>query len=121
MTQKVNGSIKQGFWYSRDVRFLKIEIADDAAAVTATDFVTDATTEVVNSRLEGIVELASARGTVMGITVESATVVHMVVDVNSAYGEAGIADELKAAIELDADIATATVTEFEGFEGRAYA
>lgn len=118
MTDKVNGSVVQGVWFSPGVNVFSLTVTDAGGAVAPTTFVADATTEVVSSRLESVLSVVSTRGTILGISVESDTVVHVMIDTSHAIEEVGIAAELQTAIAaVSADIQTAAIVVFDGFRG----
>lgn len=103
MTERVNGSPKEGIWFSADVRFL---------AVTATggDFANDVANEVVNSGLEMSIEALATRGTVIGLNVVDATNFEVIVDYAQAYDDAAVVTEVEALIDAIAGLSASAIT-----------
>ncbi len=85
MVVRVKGAIRQGVWFSADVRFVQLTVD---TTTFLTDLVADETEAQqlagVNSILEQVVEVFSTRATVIGLSVETASIVQLMVD----YGQA---------------------------------
>ncbi len=127
MVVRTNGAPRQGVWFSADVRFVQL-------TVTGGDFVNDLTivtsdprqADVVNSGLEQVIEILQTRGTVIGLSVASATVSQFIVDygqaidplAGSALGNQtaqNIASELETAIDAISGFSSAALVVEEGF------
>ncbi len=82
MVTRVNGGVVEGLWFSADVTFAEL-------SVTGATFATDVATPAPDSSLELVIEAVQSRGTVIGISVESETIVHLIIDYAQAYGTSG--------------------------------
>lgn len=136
MVTRTNGAPRQGVWFSADVRLVSVTVdtttflTDLTVAATGT---TDRQADVPNSVLEQVIEVLQTRGTVVGMTVETASIAHFMVD----YGQAidplagsslgnqtaqNIEAELEnaiIAIDAPANVTTCAVAVFDGFQGVA--
>lgn len=92
MVVRVQGGPQEGLWFSANVVFAEL-------VVTGATFVTDLAGgddsgtppvgDEVNSSLEVVLEAVETRGTVIGVDLESETVVHLLIDYGQAYGTSG--------------------------------
>jgi len=114
MVVRIKGAPRQGVWFSADVRFLDL-------TVTNGDFVNDLTivttdprqADVVNSTLEVVIEAVATRGTVIGVTVEDATHVNLMVDYAQAYDPDSVVLGNQDAIGVIAEV-TALIDAHDG-------
>lgn len=87
MVDRTNGAPRQGVWFSSDVRFVQLTVdtatflADLTVAATGTTARQD---DVPNSILEQVIEVLQTRGTVIGMSIETASIAQFMVD----YGQA---------------------------------
>jgi len=116
MVDRVKGGPKQGVWFSADVRFL-------ALTVVGSTFTADLAADPagVNSDLEQVLEAIATRGTVIGLTVASDTVVNVMVDYAQAYDDAAVVTEVEALIDAIAGLSGATFVVEAGFGAQALA
>lgn len=129
MVTRINGAPAQGVFFSKDVRFVSVTI-DTGTTAFLTDLTVTTTSprqaDAPNSDLEQIVEIMSQRGSVIGMTVASDSVVHFMVD----YGQAidplagtaiggqtaqGVGAALELEIEALATVTAATIAVQQGF------
>lgn len=95
-------SPESGLWFSADVVFAEL-------SVTGATFATDLATPTVGSSLDVVLEAVSQRGTVIGLDVESETIVHLLLDYAQAYSTSGttvgnqVAQDILDDIEGDID------------------
>lgn len=81
MTQKINGAVKPGAWFERNVAFVKLTFSKDITALADTDLVTYGTTtpvsagtvaasafDVVESALAQALNTVSTKATVIGVS-----------------------------------------------------
>jgi len=131
MVTRINGAVRQGVWFSADVRFVGLVVDTSTYLSDLTVTTTDPRqADVVNSDLEIALEAIAARGTLIGVTVEDANTVHCIVD----YGQAvdplagsslggqtaqDIEAEIEAAVIANTTATTAAITVFNGFSGLA--
>lgn len=117
MVTKVNGLPQRGFWFSADVRTLRI------VATAGGDFVNDADgVNGVDSELEQVIEAVQQYATVIGVSIEAAGVLNVIVDYANQF-TAGNSEttagsvELALAADIDAvgNLATITVDTHDGF------
>lgn len=112
MVARVNGAPKEGVWVERNVKFLQITVTGMTAA-------TDIANEVVNSGLEQVLEAVATRGTLLGLSVASETVIHVMLGYAGAHDttDDAIGLELEAAINAVAtpDLSAAAVVVADGF------
>lgn len=120
MVVRVNGAPRQGVWFSADVRFVQV-------TVTGGDFLADLTVvttdprqaDVVDSGLEQVLEILATRGTVIGLSVESATVIQTIVDYGQAIDPlAGSALGNQVQFDVAADLET-QIDAISGFSSAA--
>ena len=120
MVTRINGAPAQGVFFSKDVRFVSVTI-DTGTTAFLTDLTVTSTSprqaDAPNSDLEQIVEIMSQRGSVIGMTVASDSVVNFMVDYGQAIDPlAGTAignqtaQGVGAALELEIETNLATVT-----------
>jgi len=107
MVTRVNGAPRQGAWFSAGVRFVEL-------TVDTTTFLTDltvaGTADVVNSDLEIVIELLQQRGTVIGMSVETASIVQFMVDYGQAVDPlAGTAIGNQTAQNIEAEFEAAVI------------
>ena len=119
MVTKVNGFPQRGVWFSADVAFLNIN-------VTGGDFVNDCDgVNGADSDLEAILELVQQHGTVIALSLESATEVNLMVDYAQQYATDGttigngpastIVTDLVTAIDAIAGLSGTAVVVADGF------
>ena len=93
MVTRTRGGIRQGVWFSADVRFVQLTVDTstylaDLVDPTDTDgdgFINESEfVAAVNSDLEIVTELLQQRCNVIGLSVETASIVQFIVD----YGQA---------------------------------
>ncbi len=120
MVVRTNGAPRQGVWFSAEVRFVQL-------TVTGGDFLADLTVvttdprqaDVVDSGLEQVIEVLQTRGTVIGLSVASATVSEFIVDYGQAIDPlAGSALGNQAQINVEAELETA-INAISGFSSAA--
>ena len=131
MVTRIHGAPRQGVYFSKDVRFLGVNIGTGTTAfltdlqVTSTD---PRQADVVNSDLEIALELISTRGNVIGLTVVDDDNFNVILDYAQAYDDAAVVAEVTALIDaydgstpgLDvADLTATAFTVLEGFGGIA--
>ena len=130
MVTRTNGAPEQGFWFSQDVRTIVI-------TATNGDFLEDLTVkttdpreaDIPNSGLEQLIEVVQTRATVIGLSVASATEVHLLVDYANAYtagnteaDSGSVEEEIANAIDAigsPVDLSSTTVDTFDGFAAAA--
>lgn len=127
MVTRVHGAPRQGMWFSADVRVLTITATNGAFLADLT--AADPDVDLPNSGLEQVLEAVATRATIIGLTVEDATTLHVMVDYANAFTAGNteadadtIEEEVAAAINaIDApvDLSDATVDTFDGFAGLA--
>jgi hypothetical protein len=106
MVDRVNGSPKEGVWFSADVRFLNV-------VATNGDFANDISTELVDSGLEQALEALATRGTIIGLNVVNATTFEVMVDYAQAYDDTDVVAEVEALIDAVAspvNLSSAAIT-----------
>jgi hypothetical protein len=116
MVERVHGAPKQGFYFSGGVKTLSV-------TATGATFLTDLTAagqaDAVNSGLEQVIEAIQTRASVIGVSVASETVVHLMVDYANAFGatDDAIGLEIEALINAIAtpDLSAAAVVVNGGF------
>ena len=132
MVVRIQGGPQEGLWFSANVVFAEL-------VVTGATFETDLAGgddggigdnppvgDEVNSSLEIVLEAVNTRGTVIGVDLESETVVHLLIDYGQAYGSSGtdvgnqvatdVLAEVEALIDDDAALSNATFSNVgEGF------
>lgn len=120
MVVRTNGAPRQGVWFSADVRFVQL-------TVTGGDFLGDLTVvttdprqaDVVDSGLEQVIEILQTRGTVIGLSVASATVSQFIVDYGQAIDPlAGSALGNQAQVDVEAEL-EAQIDAISGFSSAA--
>jgi len=120
MVVRTNGAPRQGVWFSADVRFVQV-------TVTGGDFLADLTVtstdprqaDVVDSGLEQVIEILQTRGTVIGLTVASATVSQFIVDYGQAIDPlAGSPLGNQAQVDVEAEL-EAQIDAISGFSSAA--
>ena len=119
MVTRIHGAPRQGVYFSKDVRFLGVNIGTGTTAfltdlqVTSTD---PRQADVVNSDLEIALELISTRGNVIGLTVVDDDNFNVILDYAQAYDDAAVLAAVELAIETElATVTAATLTVEEGF------
>jgi hypothetical protein len=125
MVARVNGGPEAGVWFSKDVRFLTVDVTGMTAVtdLAATRDI-DGVLAGVNSSLEMVLEAIATRGTIIGLSVATETVIHVMVDYAQAYDDADVVTEVQDAINaLDAPdfpaLSAADITVNLGFTGAA--
>lgn len=127
MVTRIHGAPRQGVWFSAGVAFISVTV--DTTTYLA-DLTVAGTADVVNSDLEIMLEILSQRGTVIGLTVETESIAHVMVDYGQAISPlAGVSFGGQTAqdqeVLLEAEIIAATtattcaIAVFDGFEGVA--
>ncbi len=95
MVIRVQGGPQEGLWFSADVVFAELSVS---GATFETDLAggddggigeNPPVGDEVNSSLEVVLEAVATRGTVIGVDVESETIVHLLIDYAQAYGSTG--------------------------------
>lgn len=117
MVTKVNGLPERGFWFSKDVKTLRI------VATAGGDFVNDADgVNGVDSELEQVIEAIQTRATVIAVSIEAAGQLNVIVDYANAFTVGNsettansVEAELATAIDAVGDLATITVDTHDGF------
>lgn len=117
MVTKVNGLPERGFWFSKDVKTLRI------VATAGGDFVNDADgVNGVDSELEQVIEAIQTRATVIAVSIEAAGQLNVIVDYANAFTVGNsettansVEAELATAIDAIGDLATITVDTHDGF------
>lgn len=122
MVTKVHGQIKQGVWVEKGVKFLSITATSGTFLEDL--FLNDGVDpETQNTGLEQVLRAVAMRGTILGVSVASATVVHVMVGFGSGYAATDdtIGLELEAAINAIAtpNLSGAIVAVNEGFASAA--
>lgn len=117
MVTKVNGLPERGFWFSKDVKTLRI------VATAGGDFVNEADgVNGVDSELEQVIEAIQTRATVIAVSIEAAGQLNVIVDYANAFTVGNsettansVEAELATAIDAIGDLATITVDTHDGF------
>jgi len=127
MVTRVNGAPAQGAWFSAGVRFVQLTVDTATYLTDLTVTTTDPRqADVVNSDLEIVIELLATRGTVIGLSVETASIAQFIVDygqavdplAGSALGgqtQIDIEAEFEAAVIANTTATTAAVVVEQGF------
>lgn len=102
MTTKVHGKIKQGMWFSKDARVVKLSIGTGTTNFLADLTAIDAGTQ--GTDLEEVVQMLATRSTIIGLTVFNETDIHVLVDYANALDDVAVQDLLKADIETLASV-----------------
>ena len=137
MVTRINGSVRQGIFFSKDIRIVRVNVGTGTATFLA-DLVLDSDPAIsgtgegrgltqrlaaVGSELEQVVELIATRGTPIGVNVFDATNVDIMVDYAQAFDDAAVlallADEMDSTINQIGDWTVVTVSALAGFTGRA--
>ena len=122
MVTRISGLPRQGLWFSSDIATVRIE-------TTGGDFINDVNgvNPPQSNALEDILQILAQYGTIIGMSIESATVVHVMVD----YAQPLISDDtietaLVSAIDnIDLssespsgpNLSNTDITIFDGFRG----
>ena len=112
MATRVNGSPKEGVWFSSDVRFLTV-------VATGGTFADDLANEVVNSNLEMTLEAIATRATVIGLNVTNATTLQVMVDYAQAFDDSAVVTEVQGLINAVPALSAAAITVNTLFAGAA--
>lgn len=116
MVEKVNGGIKPGVWVEQEVRFVKVEFADD---VSTSGFA------IPNSVVEKALKLVAGRATILGVSELAADGLSLDVMLGYAQGHFAAANDGvivdavaitgldDAGVELTTDV-TVTFAKFAG-------
>lgn len=119
MVTRINGAPAQGVFFSKDVRFLSVTATNgDFLADLQVKTTDPRQADVINSGLEQALEAVATRGTIIGISVASATVVQVIVDYAQAYDDAAVVTEVQDLIDLVAapvDLLSAAIVVNSGF------
>lgn len=111
MVDRINGAPRQGVWFSADVAFVQLTVDTTTYLTDLTVTTTDPRqADVVNSDLEIVLELLSTRGTVIGLTVQTASIIQVMVDYGQAIDPllgAGLGGG--AATDIEAELETAII------------
>jgi len=119
MTTRISGLPRQGLWFSADIITMRIEVVGG-------DFINDVNGEnpAQSSALENILRVVSQYGTVIGMSVESATVVHIIADYAQKFeGLQATLEKMINDIDLSNEqlagpnLSEANVTVYDGFRG----
>lgn len=100
MTIKVNGQPEQGVWFERDVSF--VSITSDATDFEVADF-------SVNGPVEKVLQVMQTRGTILGLSRETDSILHIVYGHAAGQFTSEILAELKAELDAIADLGTFTI------------
>jgi len=120
MVTRVNGAPQQGVWFSKDVRFLNVNLTTNNGADFLADLVATPDTEAqrlaaVDSDLEIALEAIATRGTIVGLTVTAADDFNVIVDYAQAYDDAAVLTEVEALIDALATVTVSAITVEQGF------
>lgn len=120
MVDRINGAPQTGFWFSQDVRVVRV------TATAGGDFINDVTNEVVNSELEQVLEVLATRGTIIAVNPTAAGIVDVMLDYANAFtvgnteATTGSVEEAIAAdVDAIGNLATIAIAVFNGFQGLA--
>ena len=137
MVTRINGSVRQGIFFSKDIRIVRVNVGTGTATFLAdlvleSDLAVSGTGEgrgvtqrlaAVGSELEQVVELIATRGTPIGVNVFDATNVDIMVDYAQAFDDAAVLaaleDEMDDTENQIGDWTVVTVSALAGFTGRA--
>jgi len=130
MVTRVNGAPQQGVWFSKDVRFLNVNLTTNNGADFLADLVDPADLALsgtgegrgltqrlaaVDSDLEIALEAIATRGTIVGLTVTAADDFNVIVDYAQAYDDAAVLTEVEALIDALATVTASAITVEQGF------
>jgi hypothetical protein len=130
MVTRINGAPAQGVWFSADVAFLQVTVVGSTFLTDLTVTTTDPRqADLVNSDLEQVLEILAQRGTILGLNVDSDTVIQTMVDYGQAFVDEGttlggqaaqdITTVLEAEIDAIAGLSSAAIVISRGFSQAA--
>jgi hypothetical protein len=118
MVDRVNGAVRQGFYFSGNVRSLQVTVT---GGTFLADLTVAGTADVVNSGLEQVLEAIATRGSIIAVSVASATVVHVLVDYAQAFDDAAVVTEVQGLIDAIAtpNLSASAIVVANGFAAAA--
>lgn len=115
MVVRTNGAPRQGVWFSADVLFVQLTVVGSTFLTDLTVTSTDPRqADVVDSDLEQVIEALETRGTVLGLNVDSDTVIQVIVDYGQAFepfsGGSALGNQTAIDVELEIEAAVNAIT-----------